>query len=113
LRPRLEEQRRAREESSERAQAALRSLKPHPGATEPEIRDELTRAYKDHGIEPVPGELELAAAAIRSRIASKGLHESLRDVSRHLGEAVRAFRADASAEEDNGAFDKSDHHPGL
>lgn len=112
IRPRLEEQRRAGEERSERAQAALRSLRQRPGATESEIRDDLARAYKEHGIEPMPGEIELAAGAIRSRTAAKGLHESLRDVSRHLGEAVRSLRGDGDQEEGSGVHDNAHNEPG-
>jgi hypothetical protein len=61
-------------ERSEKAQAAVRSIKRRPGATESEIREELARAYKEHGIEPLPGELDLAAGAIQSWATPKGLH---------------------------------------
>ena len=99
MRPRLDEQRRERDERADKAQVALRSIKRRPGASESEIRDELARAYEQHGIDPLPGELDLAASAIRSQTAPKEARElqPLRVLGRLVGNIAKPFRVDPDA----------------
>lgn len=105
MRPRLEEQRRARAERSEKAEAALRSIKLRPGASEEEILDELARAYEEQGVEPLPGELDLAAATIRSWTAPKALHghQSVGFLDRFVSDIARALRGNTKEEEEGGS----------
>jgi hypothetical protein len=114
MRPRLEEQQRELAERSEKAQAALRSIKRRPGATESEIRDELARAYEEHGIEPLPGELDLAAGAIRSWTAPKGRHapQSVGMIARFVGHLAAALRGNAPLDEDGSANHGDGDEPG-
>jgi hypothetical protein len=114
MRPRLEEQRRERAERSERAEAALRSIKHRPGASEEEIRDELARAYEEQGIEPLPGELDLAAATIQSWTTPKGHlgHQSSGFLDRFVGDVARALRGNAKEQEGSEARDGEDEHSG-
>lgn len=107
MRPRLDEQRRVGEERSSKAQAAMRSVKARPGASESEILEELARAYGEQGIEPVPGELELAASAIRSWGPPKGLRgrgsEGVLD--RFVGHLSRALKGNADEVASDGESD--------
>jgi hypothetical protein len=109
MRPRLDEQRRVDEVRSSKAQAAMRSVKARPGSSEAEIREELSRAYEEHGIEPIPGELELAAAAIRSwgppkSRSAAGVFDRFVD---HLSRALKGNADDPTAGDEDALADPS------
>ena len=85
-----------------------------PARVEEEIRDELARAYKEQGIEPLPGELDLAAATIRSWTTPKGHHghQSSGFLDRFVGDLARALRGSTREHESSDAPGGEDEHSG-
>jgi len=92
----LDESEANRAERNEKARLAVANVRPRPGASRAEIVGQLEESFRDQGIDPAPGELELSSRLMEAKTSPplKASLQALGAIGHWISDLVRIARSD-------------------